>query len=146
MRTFVPFTCNDEIEAIGHGLTNRTLPKANWTHAAHFASALWLLSSFPENDCFRLMPDLIRVYNEATGVANTDTSGYHETITIASLRAGRAFLAEDTSRPLFVACNTLLSSPLGKSNWMLVYWSRPRLFSTEARRIWIEPDLEPFPF
>lgn len=146
MRTFVPFTSNDEVAAIGHGLTNRTLPKPAWTHAAHFASALWLLSSCPEADCFRRMPDLIRAYNEATGVANTDTSGYHQTITIASLRAARAFLAEDPSRPLFMTCNALLSSHLGKSNWLLAYWSRPRLFSAEARRIWVDPDLEPFPF
>lgn len=146
MRTFVPFTSNNEIAVIGDGLTNRTLPKLAWTHSAHFASALWLLSSCPEDDCFRRMPDLIRAYNEATGVANTDTSGYHETITIASLRAARAFLAEDPSRPLFMTCNALLTSPLGKSNWLLAYWSRPRLFSAEARRIWVDPDLEPFPF
>jgi hypothetical protein len=146
MRTYIPFTSDDEIAAIAHGLRDRTLPKPAWTHAAHFASALWLLARCPELDYFREMPNTIRAYNEATGVANTDTSGYHETITMASLRAVRALLVEDPARPLFITCNALLSSPLGKSSWLLAYWSRSRLFSVEARRAWLDPDLEVFPF
>jgi hypothetical protein len=146
MRTFIPFASDNEIAAIGRGLVSRTLPKSAWTHAAHFAAAMWLLASFPELDCFHKMPDLIRVYNETTGVANTETSGYHETITLASLRAARVFLAEDPFQPLFMACNALLSSPLGEANWLLAYWSRSRLFSVEARRIWVDPDLKVFPF
>jgi hypothetical protein len=39
------------------------------------------------------MPGLIRAYNEATNTPNTDTGGYHETITLASLRAARFMLA-----------------------------------------------------
>jgi hypothetical protein len=144
MRPFTPFNSNDEIAAIAHGLADRTLPKSAWTHAAHFASALWLLHA--EVKCFRDMPSMIRAYNEATSVANTDTSGYHETITMASLRAARAFLHEHPTRPLFETCNALLTSPLGESNWLLAYWSRPRLFSVEARRGWLDPDLAAFPY
>jgi hypothetical protein len=144
VHTFHPFTSDDEIAAIARGLIDRTLPKASWTHAAHFASALWLLHSGVE--CFREMPRMIRAYNEVTGVANTDTSGYHETITMASLRAARAFLSEIPARPLFETCNALLASPLGETKWLLAYWSRPLLFSIEARRVWIDADLKPFPF
>ena len=43
----------------------------------------------------------IRAYNEATGVANTYTEGYHETITQASLRAARSFLLQERGRSLF---------------------------------------------
>jgi hypothetical protein len=146
MHTFDLFHSDEEIAAIGRGLLDRTLPKSSWTHAAHFAAALWLLAHRPLVDCSREMPRFISAYNEATGVANTDTSGYHETITLASLRAARAFLADDPSRPLFMTCNALLRSPLGDSKWLLVYWSRPRLFSVEARRVWVDPDLKVFPF
>lgn len=146
MPVFVSFTSNEDVSAIANGLMNRTLPKPSWNHAAHFASALWLLACCPEIDCFREMPRMIRAYNEATGVANTDSSGYHETITIASLRAARAFLAKDPARPLFMTCNALLASYLGESSWLLAHWSRPRLFSVEARRRWVKPDLEEFPF
>lgn len=138
----VPFISNAEISATGRALVARTLPKAEWTHAAHFAVALWLL----EIDASDVMPGLIRAYNKSTGVANTDTSGYHQTITQASLRAARAFRAERAQLPLFEVCNQLMASRLGRSDWVLTHWSRERLFSPEARKTWVEPDLTPLPF
>jgi hypothetical protein len=135
---------DDEIEAIGRGVEARTLPKPQWTHAAHFAAACWLLSQ-PHRDAEGEMPGLIRAYNEATGVPNTDTDGYHETITLASLRAARAWLAAHPG-PLAPALASLLASPYGQSRWPLAYWSHARLFSPEARRTWVEPDLQPLPF
>jgi hypothetical protein len=146
MPVFIPFTSDDEVAAIGRGLIDRTLPKAAWTHAAHFAAVLWILTCRTELDASREMPGIIRSYNETTGVANTDTSGYHETITQASLRAARAFLAHRPLVPLFMTCNALIGSPLGKPDWLLDYWSRERLFSIEARRAWIDPDLKALPF
>ena len=136
---------DDEIERIGRGVADRSLPKPEWTHAAHFAAAVWLLRR-PGVDAFAAMPGLIRAYNEATGVANTDSEGYHETITIASLRAARAWLADRPAEPPGVALAGLLASPFGRSDWPLGYWTRPRLFSVEARRGWVDPDLRPLPF
>ena len=171
MSAFVPFESDDEIVAIGRGLVARTLPKAQWTHAAHFASALWLMECrpegcggvgrvgdlashpkaqrtrfrmghlLPEADETHTLPGLIRAYNEATGVANTDSSGYHETITRASLRVARTFREERAELPLFMVCNELMASPLGRSDWVLRHWSREVLFSVEARRGWVAPDL-----
>lgn len=146
MRTFSPFTSDEEIKTIGHGLLDRTLPKTAWTHAAHFAATLWLLTCSPELEISREMPWIIRGYNEATGGANTDSSGYHETITQASIRAARAFLSGAPAQPLFMTCNGLLRSRFGHPDWLLEYWSRPRLFSVEARRAWLEPDLKTLPF
>jgi hypothetical protein len=146
MRRFDPFTSDEEIATIGRGLLDRTLPKTVWTHAAHFAATLWLLRCRPEVETSREMPGIIRGYNEATGGANTDTSGYHETITQASIRAARAFLVEAPPRPLFVTCNALMHSRLGAPEWLLEYWTRPRLFSVEARREWVEPDIKELPF
>src|SRR5207302_5895415 len=81
-----------DIDRIGRGLLDRTLPKPEWTHAAHFAAALWLLRRRPDLTLEAAMPPMIRAYNEATGVPNTDTDGYHETITLASIAAARTFL------------------------------------------------------
>jgi hypothetical protein len=140
------FNSDDEIAAIGVGLLDLSLPKPRWTHAAHFAAALWLISCRKDLDASRDMPGFIRAYNEATGVANTDTEGYHETITQASLRAARSFLRQDPARTLSATCNALMASPLGKPDWLLVYWTRARLFSVEARRCWVDPDLKALPF
>ena len=139
------FTADSEIERIGRGVVERTLPKPEWTHAAHFAAAFWVLTR-PDMDAVRDMPGLIRNYNEATGVHNTDTTGYHETITQASLRAARAWLRERPASALFEALNELLSSEYGRSDWLLTYWSRQVLFSVTARRSWVDPDVRPLPF
>jgi len=142
-----PFTSDAEIIAIGEGIVARTLPKPAWTHAAHFAAAVWLIAGQSAIDPERDMPGLIRAYNTATGVPNTDSEGYHETITQASLRATRAFLASlPEGTPLFAACNVLLATDLGKRDWLLAYWTRERLFSAEARRGWVEPDVKALPY
>ncbi len=134
-----------DIERIARGLIDRTLPKSAWTHAGHFAAALWLLHD-RKDAAFRDMPPLIRAYNESTGVANTDSSGYHETITIASLRLGRAWLMERSGIPLHAAFTELLASPYGRSDWLLSYWSKERLLSVAARRAWLDSDLRPFTY
>jgi hypothetical protein len=97
-------------------------------------------------DATRDMPGLIRAYNEATGVHNTDTTGYHETITLASLRAARAWLLARPDMPLYEALNGLLAAKYGRSEWLLSYWSKPVLFSVDARRTWVDPDLRALPF
>jgi len=141
----VYFSSDADIDRIGRGLLDRSLPKAEWTHAAHFAAAFWLLRR-PDMHALRVMPGLIRAYNEATGVPNTSTGGYHETITLGSLRAARAWLAERTDRVLYEAVNELLASEYGRSDWLLAFWSKPLLFSVAARTTWVEPDLRPLPF
>jgi hypothetical protein len=97
-------------------------------------------------DAARDMPGLIRAYNEATGVHNTDTTGYHETITLASLRAAEAWLRGRPGVPLYEALNELLATEYGRSEWLLGYWSRPLLFSVAARSAWVDPDLRELPF
>ena len=147
MRNFVPFTSDAEIEAVGRGFMERTLPKEHFSHAGHFATALYLIVRHPEIDPVRDMPAMIRAFNESVGGANTDTAGYHETITQASLRATRDFLSRrPRSESLHETCNHLMASKLGDPNWLLEHWSRERLFSVEARRQWVEPDLQALPF
>jgi len=140
-----PHLTDADIERIGRGVADRSLPKPEWTHAAHFAAALWLLTR-PDTDAEAAMPGLIRAYNTATGVANTDTSGYHETITQASLRAARASLDARPDARLSEVLAALLASPCGRSDWLFAHWSREALLSVAARRAWLEPDRLPMPF
>ena len=119
-----------DIERIAAGVLDRTHPYAEWTHAAHFAAALWLLR---HPDLLRQrggMGTIIRRYNEAVGVPNTEMRGYHATITVASLRASaQALAAAETDAPLVAVLAALLASPLGQSRWLLGHWSEPRLMS-----------------
>lgn len=136
-----------EIERIASGFCARTLPREEWTHQAHFATALWLMLRRPDLVPERVMPGMITAYNESVGGLNSDMSGYHETITIASLKAARAVLAglpkDVTPSEAFAA---LMTSPMAGKDWLLTYWSRDRLMSVEARRAWVEPDLKPLPW
>jgi len=140
------FSNDAEIARAGRKFLDLTLPKAEWTHAAHFAVTLWLMRHHPARDLKTEMPGLIRAFNEATGTPNTDTGGYHETITQASLAAARCRLEALPGRALHQVLEALLDSPLGDSKWLLEHWSRERLFSVEARRNWLAPDLKPLPF
>ena len=141
------FNHEAEILRIGEGLFACTLPRAEWTHAAHFAATLWLMRYRPELDAAQTMPGLIRAYNESVGRVNDESGGYHETITLASLRAARAVLdAFAPDVPVYRSVNALMSGSLANPNWLLEYWSRERLMSVEARRAWLEPDLKALPF
>jgi hypothetical protein len=136
-----------DIIRIGEGFLARTLPRVEWTHAAHFAAALWLMRYRADLDASREMPRLIRAYNESVGRVNDDSGGYHETITQASLRALRGVLdANPADMPVYQIVNALMASSLGNPNWLLEYWSRDVLMSVDARRRWLEPDLKALPF
>mgnify|MGYP005749747453 CR=1 FL=1 len=138
------YTSDEEIEAISRALLARTLPKAEWTHSAHFAAAVWMLARHGEA-ALRETRAAIFAYNEATGTPNTDTSGYHETITAASLAMAKAYRRDHPGALMFEQVNGLLAGPCGRSDWVFAYWSRERLFTVEARRGWVPPDLQPLP-
>ncbi len=140
------FTSDIEIERIYAGLMDRTLPKSEWTHAAHFAAAAAMLSDL-KHTAFDKMPHVIRAYNRVTGVENTDTDGYHHTITLASLQAAQFVMkAASNTPPLYEITNTILSGNYGDPKWLLKFWSKDVLFSVEARRGWVEPDIRDLPF
>jgi len=42
--------------------------------------------------------------------------------------------------------NQLMRSELGRSDWLLAYWTKDRLFTPLARREWVEPDLKALAF
>ncbi len=140
------FVSEAAVERAGLGLIGRSLPKEEWTHAAHFAAVLWLLRRDGAALVAVEMPGLIRAYNEAVGGVNSDAEGYHETITQASIRAAADRLAAAPEAPLHTILAGLLATRLGKPDWPLTHWSRERLFSVAARRGWLEPDLSPLPF
>ncbi len=140
------FTSDAEIVRIGEGLLARTLPREDWTHEAHLAATTYLLTRRPDVDLDTRLPDIIRSYNESVGGVNSDTEGYHETITRVFLHGVRLFLAEaDLKEPLHELVNELLLSPMGRRDWPLRFYSRDRLFSVEARKAMIPPDLAALP-
>ena len=135
------FADDAAIRDIGERMLARTLSKAEWTHEAHLSTCAWLILERPEIVPERDLPDLIRRYNESVGGVNSDSEGYHETITQVMIRAVRAALTRSEGRDLAGRVNALLLADEGRRDWPLRFYSRERLFSVEARRRWIDPDL-----
>jgi hypothetical protein len=136
------FASDAEVARVGEGLLARDLPRAEWTQEAHLAATTYLLLRHPEIDLDRELPGLIRRYNESVGGVNSDTEGYHDTITRVFLNGVRRFLGDaDHGEPLHELVNDLLLSPVGRRDWPLRFYSRDRLFSVEARRQFVPPDL-----
>src|SRR5258706_1575552 len=141
-----PFPDDAAIRRIGEGLLARTLPKAEWTHEAHLGATLWLVRFRPDIDVDARIAGIVSAYNESVGGVNGDRQGYHDTITRCFLAGIRLHLAAvSPSESLVDSVNTLLASPMGGRDWPLRFYSRDRLFSVEARRGFVEPDLPAFP-
>jgi hypothetical protein len=140
------FSSDAEIEHLGERFLACALPKEDWTHEAHLATTTWLLLKRPDIHVDTDLPNLIRRFNESVGGVNSDTEGYHETITRVFLAGVRLFLSEaDPSAPVHELVNELLMSPMGGREWPLRFYSRERLLSVEARRSFVPPDLAALP-
>ena len=140
------FTTDAEIEHLGEGLLACTATREEWTHEAHLAATAYLLLRRPDIDLDAKLPGIIRRFNGSVGGVNSDTEGYHETITRTFLAGVRLFLAKPRNGgALHEIVNGLLLSPMGRRDWPLRFYSRERLFSVEARRSHIAPDLAEMP-
>jgi hypothetical protein len=122
-------------DEIADGLLAATLPKEAWTHAAHVRAAHVLVSRHGPRQALVLLRAAIPRLNESHGVANDDTGGYHETLTVYFAAA----VADCVARGLD-ADGTLAALPRDAP---LSHWSRETLFSVDARRRFVPPDLEP---
>ena len=125
------------------GFEDCTLPRTEWTHAAHLTVALWHLLEFDWAEAVERVRLGIKRYNAAHGIVTTPTGGYHETLTIFWLRHVRSFLemGRNEARSLVALANELAAG--ADKSLPLEYYTRERLFSTEARAAWVEPDLKP---
>jgi len=123
------------------GVRSYTLAKPEWTHPAHLVFATALLADRGLAGAEAAAPGLIRAYNESVGGVNDDTQGYHHTITLFFLREIEAFYEPYTDDKVGRRATTLLASPLAAPDYPLRFYSRARLFSVEARRRRLAPDL-----
>jgi hypothetical protein len=140
------FSSSAAVRHLGERLIASCLPRTEWTHEAHVAACYWLAAERPDICLSHDLPGIIRRHNDSVGTPNTNSSGFHATITHCYAMGVAAFhrRCDDTS-PLVDRTNILLTQPEGARDWPLRFFSRDRLFSVEARRAVILPDLEALP-
>jgi hypothetical protein len=137
------FRTTEEILALVRRFEDCTLPREEWTHAAHLTVALWHLLQFDWPEAVTRVRARIKRYNAAHGIPATPTGGYHETLTLFWLRVVRRFLEAERNeaRALVHLANELAAN--ADKGLPLKHYTRELLFSPEARAEWVEPDLKP---
>jgi hypothetical protein len=139
------FSSDAEVIRLGEGLIACSLVREDWTHEAHLAACLYLLTERPEVDVDAEIAGIISRFNESVGGVNDDHGGYHDTITHAFVAGVRLFLRETAEAGLAARVNALLLLPMGGRDWPLNFYSRELLFSVPARRSFVPPDMKPLP-
>ncbi|MDM7967112.1 hypothetical protein [Blastomonas fulva] len=140
------FETSSAVRLLGERLIGACLPRAEWTHEAHVAACLWLITQRPDLDAAHELPGIIRRHNESVGTPNTDAQGFHATITHCYAVGVAAFVRRiHPALALVDKVNALLDAPEGARDWPLRFYSRERLFSVEARRAVILPDVARLP-
>jgi hypothetical protein len=116
-----------------------SLPKSAWTHEAHIAAAIALVRRAGAARAMRLLERLIPRLNRAHGTPNTDTSGYHASLTAYYVHAVATLVAAGLPDA------AIFTHPVTSREAPLRHWRRETLFSVAARRGLVEPDLCPLP-
>lgn len=132
-----PTTVRTPLETFD-AFVNGQLGKDEWTHEAHLLTGWYALKDRSPAETLAFLRHSIMTHNCGIGIRNSDTSGYHETLTVyyvtAIYHAAAATLDE------------LFAMPSCGRTAALEHWSRDVLFGTEARLGWVEPDLAPLPW
>ncbi|PQO40945.1 hypothetical protein [Blastopirellula marina] len=121
-----------------------TLPSEQWTHAAHVRAAFLIANQSSWSEALSSIRSRIQAYNAATDTPEAIDRGYHETITQAFMRL--VYAANLQTGPHATAEQFCQRHPeLLEKRALFAYYSRDRLMTWEAKREFIEPDLQPLP-
>jgi hypothetical protein len=114
-----------------------TLPKLMWTHAAHVAVGACYTVRYCAQAFQHIKRGILR-YNAAVGTANTETSGYRETLT----RFWAEVIAEVVARysDPWNAALAAVKKFGDQRKLPALYYSFDVVSDREARRRWIPPD------
>ena len=120
-------------DAIADAMTACRLPKSEWTHEAHVQAGLSLVLRMGARQALATLREAIPRYNVSTNTPNTDTGGYHDTLTVYYVWAINELLRDGISP------ENIVTHPLVSRTAALDFWNRDDLFSVDARRHWVAP-------
>lgn len=120
---------------------SQSLPIREWTHRAHLGAATALVLRHGRDGALATLRDAIPRYNEATGGANTESSGYHETLTVFWLHRVADLLDRlPPSLDSLTKVRVVVEAYGSVRRLDRAFYSFDVVKSREARRDWIEPD------
>jgi hypothetical protein len=132
-----------EVDAFLAAFEAGTLPKEEFTHVGHLTAGACYVHMLDEAAAIDYMRLCVRRFNEAVGGKNTETSGYHETITVFWIKVLTAVRAANPtfSRAEFAAHT--VQAYRDRRDIFRDFYDFDVLASVEARRSWIEPPVKP---
>ena len=134
----------EQAEIFVQKFENGTLPKSEWTHEAHLIVGLKMVLTFKEQAFPEMKKRIIR-FNESIDTINSESSGYHETLTVFWLWAIKQFCEEKgiTQFDVDAIDELLFYEPLSRRKMVEDYYSEAILLLPESRRRFIRPDAQP---
>jgi len=114
------------------------LPKDSWTHEAHLITCWVALRDRTPAETLAFLRHSIMTHNCGIGIRNTETGGYHESLTVYYVTAVHHADA--------ATLDDLYATPSCGRQAPLNHWTRERLFGTEARLAWVTPDVRELPW
>jgi len=145
-QTQTAFRSAGEIEALITEFERGTLAPEAWNHRAHLATVVSYLRRHGAREGAGLMRGGVQRYNRRVGIKVTDEGGYNETLTLFWLHQVWGLI-----RPLIEHAelldlvNQTLTKFGSQPDLALKYFSEDLLWSSEARKAWVEPDLKALP-
>src|SRR5436305_2102248 len=121
-----------------------TWPEAEWHHREHVRLAYLYLRQLPFDAAMQKVRASLQAYNAKHNVPETLERGYHETLTFGWMKLVECALLEygpSETADAFLDKHTQLLSRRA----LLLFYSRDRLMSWDAKRVFVEPDLAPLP-
>ena len=141
MPTPYPFLSSDSsLSSFIHQWEARTLPKADWTHAAHVAVCAFYTAEYGPADALRRMREGIPLYNLAVGGQNTEDAGYHETLTCLWAKIVADFLADESYSTPFYAVEATVLRYGQERKLHESFYTYDVVANRLARRQWVPPD------
>ena len=138
---------NEDLRNFASAFEALSLPKREWTHAAHLVIGALCCLRYGEHDALERLRIGIRRLNESHGVENSDTRGYHETLTRFWLVIINRFLTEYKARhpqASHLSAIHALAERFGTdAGFFRRYWTCDVTSSVEARHRWVAPDALP---
>ena len=133
------YKTESEIEAVVRGFESCSTGKSEFTHLRHLAVTVWYLrGSSLEQATEKMRASLFR-FIDHYGIEGK----YHETLTVFWMRVVQKRLDElDPALSLLETTNAVVEA-FGNARLVFEYYSEELLWSTEARRTSVQPDLKP---
>lgn len=131
-----------EDQAFQYQVETCEFPVAEFDHRAHIRLAYVYLTENSESESVHLMRETLTALLRHVGI--DPSQKYHETLTVSWIRAVAHFMRRTDdclSAGDFIEKNTVMLD----SKIMMTHYSTEVLFSDDARKAFVEPDLSPIP-